>query len=205
MKRFQSLKHAFRSELGRFATKSMLPAARPYRVGELFLCGRRRWPEGTQLVLAPDRIELTLFRREPTAGLLADVQRGEAELALIVDMPVIVLAYRIGEFGVWNDVSFCWHLQPTERRIVPGLGASSEARALLWISLVDAQDGIIRVQRGMTMSPAFTFAFLHAVRAQAMRPFDSTECTLAISRLYLAHPTIRERLSLTSTRTRGNE
>ncbi len=170
MKRFQNLKHAFRSEGGRFATPSMLPAARPYRVGELFLCGHRRWPEGTQLVLAPDRIELTLFRREPTARLLADVQRGEAELALIVDMPVIVLAYRIGEFGVWNDVPFSWHLQPTERRIVPRLDDSAEARALLWISLVDAQDGIIRAQRGMTMSPAFTSALQRTVPRKRWDP-----------------------------------
>jgi hypothetical protein len=128
-----------------------------------------------------------------------------ARPSLIVDLPVIVLGYRFGEEGAWSDVPFSWHLQATKAKIAPRLDHAEEARALLWISLVGADDGIIHAQRGMTLSPAFTFALRRAIRAQAMRSFDSKECILAISRLYLEHSTVVERLSLDCVRTKGNE
>jgi hypothetical protein len=206
MKQFQDLNSAFRSDARRISsTNWKLASVRPYRVGELLVRGHHCWPEGAQLALGPGRFELTIFRRDDCANLMADVQRGEAEFALIVDLPVIVLAYRLGELGAWNDVPFSWHLQATKAKIVPRLDHAAEARALLWISLVGAEDGIIQAQRGMTLSPAFTFALREAIRAQAMTTFDSEECTLAISRLYLKHPSIAERLSLAAARTMGNE
>ncbi len=205
MKQFQDLNSAFRSQARRISTNWKLPSDRPYRVGELFLRGHHRWPEAAQLVHGPCRFELTLFRRDVCANLVADVQRGEAEFALTVDLPVIVLAYRLGELGAWNDVPFSWHLQPTKAKIVPRLDHAAEARALLWISLVGADDGIIHAQRGMTLSPAFTFALQQAIRAQAMMTFDSEECTLAISRLFLSRSNIEERIASASARTRGNE
>ena len=205
MKQFQELNREFRSRTTRLSTQSKLPAVPQYRVGEPFLRGQREWPEGTQLTCGPSRCELTLFKREIRENTLADVRRGLAELALIVDLPVIVLAYRLGESDAWRDVPFSWHLQATGWRVIPSLDHSPEARVLLWISLVGAADGIIHAQRGMTMSPPFTFALHQAIRAQAMTPFDSKECAAAISRLYLNYSNIGERLSLATARTMGNE
>ena len=100
---------------------------------------------------------------------------------MIVEPPVIVLAYRFGHSIPWSDVPYSWHLQPVAWRVVPSLDHSPEARALLWISLVGADDGIIHAQRGMTLSPCFTRALHDAIRAQALTAFDAEECTTAIS------------------------
>ena len=87
-----------------------------------------------------------------------EVRRGEVELALIVELPLIVLTYRFGQSIPWNDVPYSWHLQPMSWRVVPSVEHSLESRALLWITLVGADDGIIHAQRGVTLSPIYPFA-----------------------------------------------
>jgi hypothetical protein len=150
-------------------------------------------------------IELTLFHQDITDDMIADVQCGPAEFAMIVDHPLIVLAYRFGNSISWNDVPYCWHLQPSGRRVIPTLDPSPEARVLLWVSLVGADDGVIHAQRGLTFSPSFTSVLHHTLRTQAMTKFVPEDCTSAISRLYLNCSTIVDRLSLAVVRTMGNE
>ena len=92
---------------------------RVYRVGEPLRRARRDWPEGAQLVYGPGGPELTIFNRGIGDDLVDDVRRGPAEFALIVEPPVIVMAYRFGESSPWNDVPYSWHLQPERGRIIP--------------------------------------------------------------------------------------
>ena len=73
-----------------------------YRVGERFYPGRCEWPEGAQLVISAGGPELTIFHRAIGEELLDDVGRGPAEFALIVEQPMIVLAYRFGESSHWT-------------------------------------------------------------------------------------------------------
>src|SRR5262249_46635961 len=109
MKTYGDLNRVITSRATRFSTQSALPAVPEYRVGEPFLRGHRRWREGTQLTYGPSRYELTLFQREISETTVAAVRRGPAEFALIVDLPLIVLAYRLGESATWCDVPFSWH------------------------------------------------------------------------------------------------
>jgi hypothetical protein len=183
-------------------TGALMPV---YRVGEPLDHGRWSWPEGAQFSSSPSGYELTLLRSAIDSQVAADVTRGEAEFAVIVDLPLIVLAYRFGESISWSEVPYCWHLQPARGRVVPPLEGSSEARALLWITLVSARDGIIKAQRGLTLSPDFTRALNATVRAQAMMQFDSQECAAAISRIYLPHTLPANRSSSAIARTKGNE
>ena len=175
-----------------------------YRVGEPFHLSVRSWPEGAQFHCGPGHYELVLFHSEIGEDLVDEVRRGPAEFALIVESQVIVLAYRFGERIPWQDIPYSWHLQPAERQVIPPVGASPETRSLLWISLVDARDGIIHAQRGMTLSPAFTRALHKAIHDQAARAFDPEECTVAISSLYLEYPQTVDRLSIAAERTMGN-
>lgn len=175
-----------------------------YRVGELFYRGRRRWPAKAEFAFGPGGHELTLFHPEIGPGVIDDVRRGPAEFALIVEPPILVLAYRFGDAIPWEDTAYSWHLQPEFRRVIPGSVAVPEARTLLWITLVGADDGIIHAQRGMTLSPPFTRALHEAIRAQAMSRFDSCDCATAISDLYLTRPETLDRLELAVARTMGN-
>lgn len=175
-----------------------------YRVGELFDRRRRSWPVGAEFAFGPGGHELTVFHPAIGPELVDSVRRGAAEFALIVEQPVIVLAYRFGEAMAWDDAPYCWHLQPESRRVVPAAVIAPEARALLWITLVGAHDGLIHAQRGMTLSPSFTRALHDAIRTQATRPFDSSHCTRAISSLYLARPDPIDRIEAAVARTLGN-
>ncbi len=183
------------------ARRSVPPA---YRVGEPFHRGRRDWPAGSEFAFGLAGHELTLFHPEIGPDLIDDVRRGPAEFGLIVRQPVIVLAYRFGDAIPWEDTPYSWHLQPEFRRLIPAAVGAPEARALLWITLVGAEDGIIHAQRGMTLSPPFTRALHDAIRTQAMRPFDPCACTSAISNLYLTRPDPIDRLDIAVARTMGN-
>jgi hypothetical protein len=176
-----------------------------YRVGEKFCKERATWSEGGQLVCGSWRHELTLCSADLHGDLPQDIRCGPTEFALIVESPVIVLAYRFGPSNPWNDISYCWHLQPEEWRVVPPVARPVEARALLWITLVGADDGVIHAQRGVTLSPSFTRILHTAIRNQAVRPFHPEECTAALSKIFLSYPTPADRLALAVARTLGNE
>jgi len=176
-----------------------------YRVGEPLQPGRRRWPTGVQYTYGPGGHDLTLFLRDIDERMIQDVRFGEAEFAVITRLPVIVLAYRFATSIPWSDAPYCWHFQPAHWRTIPEREASPEVRALLWISLVGADDGIIRAQRGLTLAPEFTSTLHTAIRAQAGRPFDPDECAAAIVDLLVAYPSTSARLPLAQARTIGNQ
>jgi hypothetical protein len=203
MKQFEHVDRTLR--WGRDRKQSKRPVVPVYRVGELFLRGHYRWPQGTQFTYRPGGFELTLFRRDMEPDLVTDMLRGLAEFAIIVDHPLIVLAYRFGDSLSWDDVPYSWHLQPAGEREIPSLNCAPETRALLWVSLVGAQDGIVHAQRGMTLSPRFTRTLYDSIREQAMMVFQPKDCTAAVSRLYLNYSSVTERLSLAAARTMGNE
>jgi hypothetical protein len=183
------------------AKRNVIPA---YRVGVPFRQGRCFWPEGAQFTCGLGGPELTLFRTDIQEGIVDAVRRGDLEVALIVEPPLIVLTYRFGESIPWDDAPYCWHLQPEGWRVKPSMEHSTEARALLWITLVGAHDGIIYVQRGVTLSPGFSRSLESAIRAQALMSFDAEKCTSAIAKLFLNHPRTTDRLGLAKARTAGN-
>lgn len=203
MKHFQDTEDVFSPKTGgRPNGRRLVPL---YRVGERLRKGRHSWPDGAQFAYSPAGHELTLFRTDIDAEVTNEIGRGEAEFALVVELPVLVLAYRFGRLIPWNDTPYCWHLQPVNWRRIPSVSRSTEARALLWITLVGAQDGIIYAQRGVTLSPPFTRAMHTAMRVQAMSAFDPEECTSAISTIFLKYPRTVDRLALAVAQTRGNE
>lgn len=175
-----------------------------YRVGEPFEAGRDRWPEGTQYLHGKSGHELTLFVSSPTPEMVAGVRRGEARFALSEVGPVFYLAYWFEGSPGWADVPYCWHLQHREQRATPPTAASPESRALLWISLVGADDGLIHAQRGVTLSPEFTRELHRAIRAQAAAPFDPLECALSIAEACRERPDAERRLDSAYAWSAGN-
>ena len=84
--------------------------------------GRDTWPEGGQLTYSPGGVELILFRSDICEEVVNEVRRGQVELALIVELPLIVLTYRFGQSIPWDDVPYSWHMQPASWRVVPSVG-----------------------------------------------------------------------------------
>ncbi len=170
-----------------------------------FSVGTRSGRREASLRTAPVGWNSILFLSDVRDEVVHEVRRGEAELALIVELPLIVVTYRFGHFIPWNDTPYSWHLQPMAWRVIPDSEPSLETRVLLWITLVGANDGIIHAQRGVTLSPSFTRSLHGAIRTQALMAFDAEECTSAISRVFLNYPSTPDRLALATARTMGNE
>jgi hypothetical protein len=205
MKMIQNLDLLWVSNAPRRSGPANRPLVPVYRVGEPLQRGRRHWPSGAQYVYGLSGHELTLFHPDVDERLVQDVKYGEAEFAVIVRPPVIVLGYRFGQSIPWSDVPYCWHLQPAYWRVIPARQSFPETRALLWITLVGSEDGTIHAQRGMTLAPDFTRTLHAAIRAQARMPFDPDQCAEAVGELLVAHPTTLSRLSLAQARTIGNQ
>ena len=205
MKHQKVVEQEFWSKAKRGYTSTKPSLVPVYRVGELFHRGRTQWPEGAQFTYSPGGLELTLFCLATGDDIVQDVRRGEVELALIVEPPLIVVTYRFGRSIPWNDVPYSWHLQPMPWRVIPNLESSLETRALLWITLVGANDGIIHAQRGVTLAPPFTRSLHGAIRTQALMAFDAEDCTSAISKIFLNYSSTVDRLALAEARTMGNE
>ncbi len=177
-----------------------------YRVGEFLADGRDRWPEGAQYCYGSTGHELTLFVPSPSSELVAGVRRGQVRLALSDAGPVFFLAYHLDGLPGWADVPYCWHVQPRDGRATPPveIEAGPEYRALFWISLVGADDGLIHAQRGVTLNPEFTGELHRAIRSQAGAPFDSTECVLAVAEVGRLRPDAARRLEAAYAWTVGN-
>jgi hypothetical protein len=180
------------------------PRVPAYRVGEPLVAGRRQWPTGAQYGFGADGHQLTLFVRGVDGRIVEDVRCGEAEFAMVGESPVFLLAYRLGDQACWNAVPFGWHLQHAESRVVPSLDPSPEARALLWISLVGADDGIIHAQRGVALGPAFTRSLHAAIQTQAATSFNSLGCMLALSELPKDEPSLTRWIEDVAVRTVAN-
>ena len=205
MKHLEEIEREFWCQTSHGRTTVNRPLMPVYRVGERFHRGRQSWPEGSEFAYSPGGLELTLFQSNIPRETVDAVRCGQVEIALIVELPLIVLAYRFGEALSWHDVPYSWHMQPASWRVVPSVEHSPQARALLWITLVDAEDGVIQAQRGVTLSPSFTRSLRDAIRTQALMPFDPAECTTAISKIFLNYPSTVDRLVLAKVRTIGNE
>lgn len=180
------------------------PVAPRYRVGELLQPGRRRWPAACQYAYGTNGHELTLFVRNISNRLIHDIRQEDAEFALIAKSPVVLLAFRFGQAIPWSDAPFCVHMHPARGRMIPPPVTSAETRALLWVTLVNADDGIIHAQRGITLAPEFTRVLHEAIREHAILPFSPDQCLRAISDLLLDYPDSVSRLILAQARTVGN-
>lgn len=175
-----------------------------FEVGKLYHPDRTRWPECSQYNYRGGNHDFVLFWRRPSPTEVETWRKGRIEFALLVDGPVIFLFFK-PEGGQWSDAAFTWHLVPAEERQLPPPVESTETRALLQITLVDADTGIIRVLRAATLSPAFTAELHDAIRRQAETPWDPAAYQRALDDAYRRHPHSREMAKAARTRCQVGE
>lgn len=134
-------------------------------------------PEGAHYRYRRGTHELRLALLGPADRQVDDVAHGEAEFALIVEGPLIVLGYRFGEAIPWSAAApFHWDTLADRDRAIPGyvpLTPQSRSRlwSTLWITLFDATDGAVLARRAVALPPEFTAALHDALRSQASGPF----------------------------------
>ncbi len=148
-----------------------------YAVGKPYIPGRRRWPEAEEYNYRSGQHELRLFWRRPSLAEVDAVRHGPAEFALFVEPSIeacelLLFCYHFAVGTGWGSAPYTWHLVPPDQRTLPEPEATAETRALLHVILVDADTGLVRALRVLTLAPAFTAALHAAIRAQTARPFD---------------------------------
>lgn len=156
-------------------------------VGEPYIPGKTSWPEGAEYNYDGNGHELRLFFGSPTEQEIRSVRRSPVHLALLVEGPIIDLVWRFEGFGDWSDCPYSIHLIPSDRRMTAPV-TSGEQRALLQIVLVDAQTGILRAIRAVTLPPHATQRLHAAIREQEGQAFERSAYDAALQALYRRYP-----------------
>ena len=161
-----------------------------YQVGELYNPNVKSWLETPQYNYRSGSHELVLFFKRPSTTEITAVKDGKAEFALAVRGDIIFFLYRFGTSIDWSDAPYSWHLVPeAERAIMPGqVAVTGETRALLTVILVDADSGIIRAMRVVSLSPSFTSRLNQAIVEQSQKPFNSVSYDRQLTELYKSYP-----------------
>jgi hypothetical protein len=105
-------------------------------------------------------------------GQLESFLRGECELALVLDEPLLVLCSRFGDDLPWSAATFHWQQLPRDGRVLPPAPGPSESGALLAASLVEAGDDRVVARRELALTPVFTRALHETILEQARYPYD---------------------------------
>ncbi|WP_406696984.1 hypothetical protein V5E97_38965 [Singulisphaera sp. Ch08] len=157
---------------------------------------RIHWPEGAAYQYRLGRHRLALTTSGVAGHHETDVAQAEAEFALVVEGPLLVLGARFGETMPWAWARpYHWYFTAPAKRVVPAsiaLTPRTYARlwATLWITLVDDRNGRVRVRRAVALRPEFTHTLHGVLRAQALRPFQGPTVQRALERLHEALPVL---------------
>ena len=146
---------------------------------------------------------LILGNRDLTARQVAAVKHAEAEFALVVEKPLIVLGARFGSHPwVWT-APYNWHFAPPAERVVPArLPLTPETFSRLWsslrIAIVDPATRRTHTRRAVALRPEFTHALHAALREQALRPFHVEAADRALDRLKFSSESLESRIRVRS-------
>jgi hypothetical protein len=146
---------------------------------------------------------LILGNQDLSARREAAVRTAEAEFALVVEGPLIVLGSRFGSFPwVWAS-PYNWHFAlPAERTVPPRVPLTRASFARLWASLrimsADSSDGKLRLLRAAALHPRFTHALHVELHEQAVRPFPVKAAGRALDNLTHAAESLESRIRVRS-------
>jgi len=128
-----------------------------------------RWPEGNWFTSRHGDYELILSRRDLADRQVSAILRGEAEFALAVEGPLVLLCYRFGAVFPWAYVAYSVQHMPTGDRAPSPAGPPPTERAVLSILLVESEGVQTLATRVVTLSMDLTLALHETIRAQGRR------------------------------------
>lgn len=167
-----------------FLRPESLPETR--HVGERFSPEHAHYEEGARYLYRHGAHELTLFWSGPTAAEIDGFRTGPVEVGLYVQGPAAFLLYRIENVCEWSDVAFNVHRVPEAERELPAEAAGDRARFRL--TLVDADDGIIRAKRIVSLDKVMTQALRMVMTEQAKAAFDRAAYDAAVQAAHARFP-----------------
>lgn len=158
-----------------------------YEVGKLYHPERRSWQEGAQFNLRSGVPELLLFFSRPNFHEILAVKKSDAQFGITKIEDVIFFFYKFGSEIPWSDCPFSINLVPAKERIVPELD-TEEGRLVLQIFLVEANSGILKAMRAVTLSPEFSQVLVKLANEQLTGNFDALGYDRQINKIYSDFP-----------------
>lgn len=182
---------------GRRSNDLLTPLMAEYRVGQPYNPRVSSFPEGANYNWRSGAHELLLLFHRPTPAEVLAVRRGRADFGLVVSGDLLLLLYRFDPAVLWSDAPYSIHLLEPAERVIPDTTGLTEPHALLTVHLIDAGTGILRANRVVSLSPAFTAALHLAIREQAERAWPgAAEYDAQLADLYRRHPTTSDLLKV---------
>jgi hypothetical protein len=137
-------------------------------IGKLYVSGKTQWPETIEYNYDANGHTILICLRSPTSKEVQGLKNDSLDLALHYADRIPTLLWRVGEKGQslpWSDCAFNWYLVPPERRQIPEIIQDGQ-QALLNILLVDADTGILKVFRVISMPTKFSRSLVEAILEQ---------------------------------------
>lgn len=151
-------------------------------VGEVYDPAYNRYDEGARYAYAGEGHELVLFWRGPTQAEVEGFRTQPVDTGLFTHGPAAFLLYKIQNVCEWSDVAFNVHLVPEAERELPREEPGDRAR--LRMVLVDAEDGVIRARRIVSLDKVMTQGLKHAMVEQAATPFNRIVYDAAVQEVH---------------------
>jgi len=152
------------------------------QVGEVFDPAYTRYDEGARYVYAGEGHELVLFWRGPTPAEVDGFRLQPVEVGLFSHGPAAFLLYKILNVCEWSEVAFNVHLVPEAERELPREEPGDRGR--LRMILVDAEDGVVRAKRIVSLDKVMTQALKHAMHEQLASPFNRLIYDAAVQEVF---------------------
>jgi hypothetical protein len=162
-------------------TPSNLP-----KVGEPYAPGFNTFDEGTRYAYQDGAHHLTLFWHQPSRAEILGLRDRPIDVALYSNGPAAFLLYKIQDVCEWSDVAFNINLLPEDERELPAEAPGDRAR--LFVTLVDAADGIVRGRRLVSLDKVMTQALRHAMAEQANGLFVRPLYDIAVQETHARFP-----------------
>lgn len=156
------------------------------RIGDAFAPGYGRYDEGVRYLYRNGAHELTLFWSSPSQAELDGLRDRPVTVGLYSHGPAAFLLYKIDDVCEWSDAAFNIHLIPETERELPSEPTGERARLI--ITLVDADDGIIKGRRLVSLDKVMTQALRHVMAEQAAAPFVSPLYEIAVQEIHARFP-----------------
>jgi hypothetical protein len=152
------------------------------QVGDVYSPDHARYDEGARYAYTGGAHELVLFWNSPTAAEVDGFRIQPMEVALFTHGPAAFLLYKIKNVCEWSDVAFNIHLIPEAQRELPN--ETSGDRARFRMILVDADDGVIRAKRIVSLDKVMTQAIKHTMVEQSKTEFNRFIYDSAVQEVY---------------------
>ncbi|HEX8198930.1 MAG TPA: hypothetical protein VF590_00480 [Isosphaeraceae bacterium] len=156
----------------------------PVRAESVQTDGRSKLACESRYLYAEGKHDLLLLVVGAGERQVAALGQGEAEFALVIHDPLILLGSRFGPALPWSIAPYCWHLVPRAARSLPAaVGAEDEARIQLDLQLAETEAAPPLATGCVTLPLGFTRALHEAIREQSRLPFDPAGCQRALADL----------------------